>query len=104
MQHTMISRHWRGLARRENEAAYQEHLLADTFPALRTIEGFVDASILKRAVTNGVEFLIVTRWETMDAITQFAGDDPEVAVVPKNVQAMMIEFDVRVRHYNVVSE
>jgi len=100
----MISRQWRGLARRENEVAYQEHLLADTFPALRRIEGFVDASILKRSVETGVEFLIVTRWKSMEAIARFAGADPEAAVVPKNVQSMMIEFDVKVRHYDVVHE
>jgi len=100
----MISRQWRGLARLEKEAAYQEHLQADTFPAIRRIEGFVDATILKRSVANGVEFLIVTRWKTMDAIARFAGDDAEVAVVPKNVQEMMLEYDVRVRHYEVVEE
>ena len=98
----MISRHWRGLARHASEAAYQEHLRADTFPAIRKIEGFVDATILKRAVPNGVEFLIVTRWRSMTAIAKFAGDDPDVAVVPRNVQEMMLEYDAKVRHYEVV--
>jgi heme-degrading monooxygenase HmoA len=98
----MISRQWRGLARREKETAYQEHLRADTFPAIRRIDGFVDAAILKRSVENGVEFLIVTRWKTMDAIVQFAGVDPEVAVVPLNVREMMLSYDDRVRHYEVV--
>jgi heme-degrading monooxygenase HmoA len=98
----MISRQWRGLARIEAEIAYQEHLKAETFPAIRSIEGFVDATILKRRVANGVEFLIVTRWESMDAVAQFAGDDAEVAVIPSNVREMMIEYDARVRHYEVV--
>jgi len=98
----MISRQWRGLARREKAAVYQEHLQQETFPAIRRIEGFVDATILKRPVANAIEFLIVTRWETMDAIARFAGDDAEAAVVPKNVQEMMLEYDARVRHYEVV--
>ena len=98
----MISRQWRGLARREKEVAYQEHLQTDTFPAIRRIDGFVDATILKRSVADGVEFLIVTRWKTMDAIARFAGDDAEVAVVPRNVQEMMLDYDARVRHYEVV--
>ena len=99
----MISRQWRGVARIDAAAAYQQHLRSDTFPAIRKIEGFVDATILKRPVVNGVEFLIVTRWENMQAIAQFAGDDPEAAVVPSNVSGMMIEFDSRVRHYEVVA-
>jgi len=98
----MISRQWRGLARSESEAAYEEHLRTDTFPAIQRIEGFVDATILKRPVATGVEFLIVTRWKTMDAIAKFAGDDPEIAVVPGNVREMMLEYDAKVRHYEVV--
>lgn len=98
----MISRQWRGLARGDQAAAYQEHLQVETFPAIRRIEGFVDATILKRTVANGIEFLIVTRWKTMDAIKRFAGDDAEVAVVPRNVREMMVEYDARVRHYEEV--
>jgi heme-degrading monooxygenase HmoA len=97
----MICRQWRGLAKPESASAYVEHLQAETFPALRGIEGFVDASILKRTLPNGIEFLIVTRWTSMAAIQKFAGADVEAAVVPVKVQAMMLEFDRRVRHYEV---
>jgi heme-degrading monooxygenase HmoA len=62
----------------------------------------VDASILKRELEHGVEFLIVTRWESLEAIRAFAGPDAETAVVPENVQTMMLEYDRRVRHYWVV--
>src|SRR5687768_12932434 len=99
----MISRHWTGLARLDCEEAYQDHLIAETFPSIRQIEGFVDASILKRPVANGVEFLIVTRWKSMEAILKFAGADAEAAVVPVKVRKMMVEFDARVRHYEVVA-
>lgn len=98
----MISRHWRGLARPDAETAYQDHLRTETFPAIRKIDGFVDATILKRPLPNGVDFLIVTRWKSMDAIRKFAGSDPEVAVVPDKVRDMMIEYDANVRHYEVV--
>jgi heme-degrading monooxygenase HmoA len=98
----MISRQWRGLARSDRAAAYEEHLRTETFPALQNIEGFVDAAILRRTVPNGMEFLIVTRWESMAAIETFAGADVEAAVVPDNVRQMMLEYDQRVRHYEVV--
>lgn len=98
----MISRQWRGLARFDQASAYEEHLRADTFPALRKIDGFIAAAILRRRLDNGVEFLIETRWESMTAIEKFAGIDLEAAVVPDNVRRMMLEFDQRVRHYEVV--
>jgi heme-degrading monooxygenase HmoA len=98
----MISRQWRGLAKAERAEDYVEHLRKDTFPELRKIAGFVDASILRRAVKQNVEFVVVTRWKSLDAIRVFAGRDPETAVVPENVQRMMLEFDDRVRHYEIV--
>ena len=97
----MISRHWKGIAKRELADRYVEHLRADTFPQLATLPGFVRASILRRDVTDGVEFRIVTLWRSLPDIAAFAGADLEVAVVPANVRAMMIRFDDRVAHYEV---
>jgi heme-degrading monooxygenase HmoA len=98
----MISRQWRGLAHANQAQNYVKHLRTETFPALREIPGFVDASILSRPVAGGVEFLVVTRWESLDAIAKFAGAYPEVAVVPAKAAAMMIEYDPRARHFEVV--
>lgn len=99
----MIERHWRGLAKPELAAEYVAHLRRDTLPQLQRIDGFVDASILRRKLERGVEFLIVTRWKSIDAIRAFAGADAEVAVVPGNVQRMMLEYDPRARHYEVIA-
>jgi heme-degrading monooxygenase HmoA len=98
----MISRQWRGLARAELADAYVEHLRAETFPALVKLPGFAGASILRRPLPAGVEFLVVTQWVSVDAIRAFAGEDVETAVVPAKVRALMIEYDSVVRHYEVV--
>ena len=50
----------------------------------------------------GVEFLIVTVWESEQAIVAFAGADAQAAVVPEKVQRMMVEFDDRARHFNTI--
>ncbi len=97
----MISRHWRALARHGEAENYIRHLLHETFPSLSDIPGFIRASILRRELKDGTEFLIVTEWASLDAIKSFAGADPEVAVVPAVVQGMMLEYDPRVRHYEV---
>ena len=57
----MISRHWRGVAHVSSAADYVEHLRQQTLPQVRRIPGFVDASILRRNMDPGVEFLVVTR-------------------------------------------
>ena len=99
----MISRQWHGLARPERAQDYINHLRTETFPALRKIPGFVDASILSRKLPAGVEFQIVTRWESLDAIVKFAGADSEVSVVPQPVVEMMITYDPRAKHFDVVA-
>jgi heme-degrading monooxygenase HmoA len=98
----MISRHWRGLAHPQDADAYTEHLQAETFPALKRIAGFQEAFLFRRDSEKGVEFLVVTTWESKEAIERFAGEDSEVAVVPERVQGWMIEYDRRARHYEIV--
>jgi heme-degrading monooxygenase HmoA len=98
----MTSRQWRGVARPEHADAYVQHLRTATFPALRRLPGFVDASILRRDVSEGVEFLIVTTWGSLEAIRAFAGANVDAAVVPEAVAAMMVDYDRMVRHYDVL--
>jgi heme-degrading monooxygenase HmoA len=98
----VISRPFRALAHPNRAHDYVVHLRTETFPALREIPGFVDASILARPFGRGVEFLVVTRWESRDAITAFAGADLEAAVLPEKAAEMMLEYDRRVRHFEVV--
>jgi heme-degrading monooxygenase HmoA len=98
----MISRQWRGLAKAARAQAYIEHLRTETFPAIGKLPGFINASILRRAVPEGVEFLVITHWTSVEAIQGFAGADAETAVVPPTVHDMMIEYDRVVRHYEVV--
>ena len=97
----MIERHWKGIARKERANEYIDHLRTDTFQEIKKIKGFISASILKRDVSQGVEFLVITRWETLGAIKQFAGEKIDAAVVPKLVQDIMLKYDEKVRHYEV---
>src|SRR5882757_1694874 len=97
----MIERHWKGIARKEEAENYIEHLTTATFPAIKNIGGFIRASVLKRPVDNGIEFLVVTVWDSMEAIRQFAGEQPDLAVVPVPAQKMMVSFDAHVSHFEL---
>jgi len=97
----MIERHWKGITTKENAPLYIAHLQNDTFRQLAMMKGFISAAILKRDVKESVEFLIVTKWETIDAIRQFAGSDTDTAVVPPFVRKIMLKYDDHVRHYEL---
>ena len=97
----MIARHWTGVVKKESEAEYIDHLKNDTFKKLAQIDGFIDASILKRELAEGIEFLIITKWDSIEAIKQFAGENYETAVVPNIAQQMMVQHDKQVKHYEM---
>jgi heme-degrading monooxygenase HmoA len=98
----VISRQWRGLAKASAAPAYIKHLRDETFPALRNLPGFVDASILTRSHARGIEFLIVTQWRSVEDIASFAGSDLEAAVVPAKVAEMMVEYQRHAEHFEVM--
>jgi heme-degrading monooxygenase HmoA len=99
----MIERHWKGIAKMDDADRYIDHLTHETFPHLSSMPGFVRASILKRQTVNGMEFLIITVWKSLEDIKQFAGETIDEAVVPVKVQEMMVTFDAHASHYEVVS-
>jgi heme-degrading monooxygenase HmoA len=95
----MIHRYWRGLAFPEFETAYVEYLRRHTVPHLQELPGFRGISVLKRRDSAGTEFMVITRWDALQSIAAFAGNDAESAVVPEDVRRMMREYDSRARHY-----
>ena len=100
----MIVRQWKGIVKTEMADAYLGHLQNVTFSQLNNLPGFHSASVFKRAVTGGYECLVITYWDSLQAISQFAGTDIDKAVVPPTVKQMMIEFDDHVVHYEVKME
>jgi heme-degrading monooxygenase HmoA len=99
----MICRSWRGVVRPDSPDAYIEHLRSRTFPQLERIPGFQGVSLMRRTLPVGVEFIVQTHWESLESIVAFAGQDAEVAVVPEEARRLMVEFDGRARHYEVVA-
>jgi heme-degrading monooxygenase HmoA len=100
----MIIREWRGRASSSQVHAYLKHFREKVIPELRRVPGFTGVQLGRRQLDDKIEFLVLTRWRSMDAIRAFAGKDVEQAVVEPSAVAALIEFDSRVRHYEVVEE
>ena len=98
-----VARYWKGVTTAANADAYIAHLERETFPALARLGGFAYASIQTRPILDGVEFLIMTVWRSLDDITAFAGEDVETAVVPPAAQALLSRYDSRAVHYEIVN-
>jgi heme-degrading monooxygenase HmoA len=102
----MISRVWHGWTKPENADAYQSLLLSEIFENIqnRDIDGYRGIELYRREVGEEVEFITVMKFDSLDAVRAFAGDDYEVAVVPPKARALLAHFDQRSQHYQVIKE
>ena len=99
----MIARMWRGETTSENADAYYHHLVSNVIPSLKKISEHRGAYVLRREIDRNIEFMVITLWESMDAIREFAGNNPDVAVVEPAARALLADFDKFVRHYTVAN-
>ena len=98
----MIIRQWRGLAKLSSGDHYLAHFRADVLPKLQALAGFCGATVMRRTTRHGVEVIVLTRWESLDAVRQFAGDDLEAAVVAPVAQAYLASYCHSVSHHEIV--
>jgi heme-degrading monooxygenase HmoA len=100
----MILRVWRGRADRARADAYPRHFREQVVPDLRDVTGFLGAHLVQRDLADAIEFTVLTRWASMDAIRAFAGDRVSTAVVEPGAVAALVDYDTEVEHHEVVQE
>ncbi len=95
----MVARRWTALAEGSERAnAYIEHFERAVRPQLERTDGFLGATVERVETDDGIEIVVVTRWESIDAVRAFAGQDVDLAVVEPEARAVLSRFDSRVRH------
>lgn len=97
----MIARLWSARTSTAQSTRYMEHFWQTVVPALRKFDGYLSASILVRSHKDSVEILVVTVWQSFQAIDAFAGPDRDAAVVASEAASLLVDYDRRVRHYEV---
>lgn len=98
----MIARMWSARATSEKARDYAEHATSKVFPAFAALEGHRGAYLLQRAVGGIIELVVLTLWESMDAVRRFAGAEPARAVVDPEAHAMLADFDDAATHFEIV--
>jgi heme-degrading monooxygenase HmoA len=100
----MISRLWHGWTTHENADAYEKLLQTEIFAGIakRGIRGYRGIHLLRRDVQDGVEFVTIMWFDSVEDVRAFAGEDYEVAVVPPKARQLLSRFDGRSAHYEVV--
>ena len=96
----MIVRMWRGRTMAAQADEYVEYMTTTGVARQRATPGNVGSMILRREIGDETEFLVVSLWESLEAVRAFAGDRPEVAVYYPEDDTFLLEFEPEVRHYH----
>jgi antibiotic biosynthesis monooxygenase (ABM) superfamily enzyme len=99
----MITRVWRGWTALGDADAYERFLLDELFPMMRGIAGFRGAEILRRPDGDEVAFVTLTRFESLEAVRAFAGENYDVPVLEPQALALLARYDERAEHFDTAS-
>ena len=100
----MIARTWHGVVPAAKADAYFEYLSRTGLPDYRATPGNQGVTVLRRVEGDKAHFLLVSYWESMDAVRAFAGDDVEAARYYPEDTAFLLELEPNVFHYEVLSK
>lgn len=95
----MIVRSWRGIAKREMSDAYMAYFRETGLRDYRATPGIRRIEVLLRPTDQGVEWMLLTTWDSWDAVRAFAGETPERARYYPNDTAYFDVLPELVEHY-----
>lgn len=77
-------------------------LCDEIFPSIaaRNIKGYGGAELFVREEGDEVEFVTLLRFESMDAVTEFAGPDASKPVIFPKAEALITRME-QAQHYRV---
>jgi len=100
----MIARIWHGWTRPGDAKTYEDMLRDEIFPGIarRSIKGYRGAELFVHEDGDEVEFVTLLRFDSMDAVKEFAGADESKPVIYPKAEVLLTRMDERSRHYRIV--
>lgn len=98
----MISRVWRGRTAEHAADEYEAFLRHTAYPDYGQVEGNRGWILLRRDLAADVEFMLVSFWDSMDAVQRYAGNDADRPKYYAEDRAALLELPARADLYAVV--
>jgi heme-degrading monooxygenase HmoA len=97
----MIARTWHGITPAAKADDYLQLMLTVAVPDYQAIPGNRGVYVLRRLEGETAHFLLLTLWESAEAIRQFAGSAMETAKYYDFDSQYLLELEPTVTHYEV---
>lgn len=99
----MIARIWHGRTPASKGDEYVAYLKVSGVRELQETTGNRGVFVLRKTARDEAEFLVLSLWESYEAIRGFAGPDFEKARYFAKDHEFLLEFEPNVAHYEVHS-
>jgi heme-degrading monooxygenase HmoA len=97
----MIMRIWRGKVPTPKADSYLAYLHETGLADYRNVAGNLGVFATTRNLGEATEFVLVTYWESVEAIRRFAGDPIDTAVYYPADDDYLLYREPKVEHYEV---
>ncbi len=97
----MIARHWRGWTEIQHADAYERLLREKVLPGLKQIAGYRGGYILRSDGPKEVEFVVISLFDSLEAVKRFAGPNYDVPVFEPEAKALLSRIEPVAQHYEV---
>jgi heme-degrading monooxygenase HmoA len=98
----VIARLWHGAVPAKKANAYYEYLKETGLAEYGGTPGNEGVYVLRQVEDQTAHFLLVSFWESFEAIRAFAGDDVERARYYPEDANYLLEMEPKVQHYEVL--
>lgn len=101
----MILRIWHGWTTHENADKYEQLVKSEVFEEVekKKIPGYQGYQLLRKERKTETEFISMMWFEKLEHVSDFVGEDFEVAHVPNVCQKLLSRYEERVEHFEVAS-
>jgi len=100
----VIARMWTGRTKAEDYDAYLAYLEESGVAELHATPGNRGVMVLRRLDVDEAEFGVLSFWDSLEDVKAFAGQDPAAAHYYPEDERFLLEFEPRVKHFEVARE
>jgi heme-degrading monooxygenase HmoA len=97
----MIARIWRGITLKEKADDYLVHLRETGLKDYAQTQGNRGVTVLRRNQGEHCEIMLISLWDSMDAVRAFAGENPDRSVYYPEDEQYLLQMEPLVRHYDI---
>ena len=102
----MVARIWHGWTTKSNAKIYEDLLRNEVFPSIenKKVKGYKKITLLRHEHMDEVEFITIMRFDNLEAVKEFAGNDYEKSYVPQKAREILLRHDEKAQHYEIINE